>query len=462
MRITSDSFPASLLPRSVPSGIPGPRGLPWIGSFLEARRDILGLLERGVRDHGRLVRYRMGPFTLVLAHDPDDVRHVLVKNHTNYRKSPSYAVLREVLGNGLVTSEGDFWRRQRKLAQPAFHHKSLVGFAETMGRLAGELAGEWELAAGSVDLHHEMMRLTLRIVGHTLMSTELGGDVNTIGRAIEVVLDYTNEIEAFLFLPSWLPTRGKIRTRRAVAELDEVVYRLIGERRASGDYGTDLLGMLMAATDESDDSQMTDRQLRDEVMTLILAGHETTANALTWTWHLLGQHPEVAAALRRELDEVLGDRLPTLADVKQLPYTEAVIKESMRIYPPVWMIERQAIGADTIGGYPIAPDTLVAVSPWTLHRDPSIYPDPERFDPGRFLGDAGAERHRYAYLPFGGGPRTCIGNSFALMEATIVLATLAGRFDVTPISKQAVLPQPSVTLRPASPIRARVQRRARD
>lgn len=457
MRTSSNSTVAPPIPQPARRGlqaIPGPRGLPLVGSFLEVRRDPLGMLEDNMRRHGPTVRYRFGPFNLVHIQDPEDVRHVLVKNHASYEKSPSYDVLREILGNGLVTSEGSFWRRQRKLAQPAFHHQSLASFAETMGTLAAELADAWSRRPEERDVHEEMMRLTLRVVGHTLMSTELGGDANTIAEALRVVLDYANQFEAFLLLPRWFPTPQRIRARRAIAALDDIVFRLIERRRRSGEPGRDLLGMLMAATDDSGTERMSDRQLRDEVMTLVLAGHETTANALSWTWLLLGRHPEVATRLRGEIDEVLGGRPPALADLERLPYTQAVIKESMRVYPPVWMIERRALSDDVLSGYHIPAGTLVAVSPWTLHRDPAVFPDPERFDPERFLGDAAPGRYRY--LPFGAGPRTCIGNAFATMEAVIILATLAGRTEVQPLPGAAVAAEPSVTLRPSPGVWARV------
>lgn len=431
--------------------IPGPRGLPWIGSFLDARRDILGLLAGGVERHGPTVRFRMGPFRLVLINRPEDVRHVLVQNRDNYRKSPSYEILKTVLGNGLITSEGDFWKRQRKLAQPAFHHQSLAGFADTMGRLSAELAADWRRTPGVRDIHGEMMHVTLRIVGHTLMSTELGDDAGDIRAALDVVLAFANEIEQFLFLPEWLPTPGKIRARRAIESLDKIVYRLIRERRRAESPGTDLLGMLMAATDDGD--QMTDQQLRDELITLILAGHETTANALTFTFLLLARHPEINARLRAELDEVLGDRLPTLEDLKSLSYTEQVIREAMRIYPPVWMIERIAVDPDELGGYHVPAGHLIGISPWTLHRDPEVYPDPARFDPERFTEAAVAERNRYSYLPFGGGQRTCIGNAFAIMEAKIILATLASRVDVELADKRRIELEPSITLRPKRGLR---------
>lgn len=458
MRTASGSVVAPTQTKQKVRPIPGPRGLPWLGSFLEARRDILGLLERSVERYGPTVRFRMGPFHLVLVNRPEDVRHVLVQNRDNYRKSPSYEILREVLGNGLVTSEGDFWRRQRKLAQPAFHHQSLAGFADTMGRLAAELADDWTRAPGVRDMHGEMMHVTLRIVGHTLMSTELGDDAGDIRDSLDVVLKLANEIETFLFLPRWLPTPGKIRARRAIETLDRIVYRMIAERRRAADPGTDLLGMLMAATDGAE--QMTDQQLRDELMTLVLAGHETTANALTFTLWLLARHPEINERLRAELDEVIGDRPPTVADLKSLPYTEQVIKESMRIYPPVWMIERIAGSDDELGGYRVPKGHLIGVSPWTLHRDPDVWPDPERFDPGRFTEKACAGRNRYSYLPFGGGQRTCIGNAFAMMEAKILLATFASRCDIELADKRAIELEPSITLRPKRGLRLAISPRS--
>jgi cytochrome P450 len=428
-----------------------------VGSFIDARRDVLGLIEGGVRRYGPTVRFKMGPFRLVIVNRPEDVRHVLVTNRDNYRKSPSYQVLKAVLGNGLITSEGDFWRRQRKLAQPAFHHQSLASFADTMGQMAADLAADWTRAPGVRDIHAEMMHVTLRVVGHTLMSTELGEDAGDISEALDAVLKLANELETFLFLPEWVPTPGKRRAARAIEVLDQIVYRLIRERRESGEPGTDLLGMLMAATDG--DESMTDLQLRDELMTLILAGHETTANALTWTLLLLSRHPEVHERLRSELDEVLGVRLPGLADVKRLTYTEQVIKEAMRVYPPVWMVERQAVGDDELGVYHLPAGHLVGVSPWTLHRDPEVFPEPARFDPDRFTPEASAGRSRYSYLPFGGGQRTCIGNAFAMMEAVIILATLVSRFDIRLVDKRKIELEPSITLRPKRGLRMSVSPR---
>jgi cytochrome P450 len=459
MNESSAFLPAQRLHRTRLDLPPGPRGLPLIGSFVDAHRDILGLLERSVRDFGPTVRIRFGPFDVALIQRPEDIRHVLVQNHENYQKSPTYAVLRMVLGNGLLTSEGAFWRRQRKLAQPAFHHQRLVGFADTMARLADDCAHTWE-RADEVDVHQEMMRLTLRIVGHTLLSTELADDAGRLGAALGEVLAYAQNFEALLFLPSWVPTVGRRRARRAIAELDAIVLRLIADRRSRGEPGDDLLGMLLEATDDAGRPGMTDQQLRDELMTLILAGHETTANALSWTFYLLSRHPEVEARLVRELREVIGTGPARFGDLDRLVYTECVIREAMRLYPPAWMIERQAIARDRVGGYDLPAGWLVAVAPWTLHRDPDLYPEPEAFRPERFAPEAAASRSRYAYLPFGAGPRTCIGNAFAVMEAKLVLATLASRFRLTRVSSAPVEPDPGVTLRPRGDLRMRVTARA--
>ena len=406
------------------------------------------MFERYRRELGDTFTLRFGPYKMVVINRPEDIRHVLVKNHANYHKSPTYELLRPVLGNGLITSEGQFWRRQRKLAQPAFHHKSLIGFADTMTRLSLELADEWADAPRGIDAHAAMMNLTLRIVGHTLMSTEFGGEASAIGKALTTVLGYVGKSEAQLILPKWFPLPGKYKAERATKELNSVVLRLIEERRESVEDHYDLLSMFMAATDDDDGAQMTDEQLRDELMTMILAGHETTANALSWTWYLLSRHPEVARKLRDELDEVLQGRAPTLADLAKLEYTECVIKESMRLFPPVWIVERQALADDNLGGYQIKKGTIVAISPWLLHHDETTYPNPDAFDPERFRPSAAADRDRYAYLPFSIGPRTCIGNAFAMMESKIILAVLAQRFDVAMRPGQTVTPEAGVTLRP--------------
>lgn len=445
---------------------PGPRGIPLIGSALEIRRDILGLLHRGMLDHGDTVRFRFGPWDFVTIHRPEDIRAVLLERHAEFRKSPSYDGLKLILGTGLLTSEGEFWQRQRKLATPAFHHKRLVGFAETMTRCASELADTWagrEHAEAPVDVFEQMTALTFRIVGLTLFSTELSDHAGAMGPALAVATEHANYLATSLMLapPPWLPTPRNLRFRRAIEVIDEVVLGIIAERRRSGHDHPDLLGMLMAATVEGDPKAgMTDLELRDEIATLVLAGHETTANALTWTFLLLAQHPEIDARVHEELQRVCGDAPPTFEQLASLTYVGQVLDEAMRLYPPAWVFERQALADLELGAYAIPRGTLVAISPWTLHRHPGYWPRPERFDPDRFSDAAKAARPRYTYLPFGGGQRQCIGTNFALIEAKLVLACLLQRFRLELLPNQDLRPDPAVTLRPRQGLQMRLHPRA--
>ncbi|MFV8754574.1 cytochrome P450 [Nannocystaceae bacterium ST9] len=446
---------------------PGPRGLPLIGSALETRRDILGLLQRGMLEYGDTVRFRFGPWDFVTLHRPEDIRAVLLERHADFRKSPSYEGLKLILGTGLLTSEGEFWQRQRKLATPAFHHKRLVGFAETMTRCTSELGEVWaareHAGDATIDVFEQMTALTFRIVGLTLFSTELSDHAGAMGPALAVAVEHANYLATSLMLaaPPWLPTRRNRRFRAAVQVIDDLVLGIIAERRRSGEHHPDLLGMLMAATVEGDPSAgMSDAELRDEVATLVLAGHETTANALTWTLVLLAQHPEIDARVHEEIERVCGSAPPSFEQLAALPYVGQVIDESMRLYPPAWMFERQAIADVELGDYAIPRGTLVAISPWTLHRHPGHWPRPLHFDPDRFDEAAKAARPRYTYLPFGGGPRQCIGTNFALIEAKLVLATLLQRFRLELLPGQDLRPDPAVTLRPRQGLQMRLHPRA--
>lgn len=440
------------MPSSPSLRVPGPRGVPLLGSFPAAWRDILGLFVATARDHGEVARLTFGPYEYYLVNDPEVVKHVLVDNAKNYTKSKSYDGLRLVMGNGLVTSEGEFWRRQRKLAQPAFHKDRLASFAGTMVEATEEMLARWDAAGPRiVDVHGELMRLTLSIVGRTLFGKDLGaeaGEAAEIGEAIRVGLRFaTDHAESLVKLPQWLPTPANVRFARAVETLDTMVFRLIEERRRSkGDEG-DLLAMLMAARDDGNQG-MTDRQLRDEVLTLVLAGHETTAVALGWTFYLLSRHPDVERKMRAELAAVLGGRAPRFDDVANLPYTAQVLAECMRLYPPVWIFERCAIGPDRLGDYPIPAGTSIGIAPYTLHRNPRFFPNPEGFDPERFSKEAVAARPRTAYLPFAIGPRQCIGDGFAKMEAMLLLATILPRFQLSLLPGFRPEPEAKVTLRP--------------
>ena len=427
---------------------PGPRGHPILGSLPRARRDPLTLFTQNFREYGEVVRYRFGPVVAHLVSSPEGVQHVLAENNKNYGKQTrGYAALRYVLGNGLLTSEGEHWKRQRRIAQPAFHRQRIAGFAGAMVRAAQDCADALQAQRGrDVDLHHEMMRLTLRVVGETLLGYDPTADADQVGSALAFLLGVVNQRTArvFFFARPILPTPENRRMRRELAALDRVVMGMIADRRARpGDRG-DLLSMLMEARDAETGQAMDDRQLRDEAMTIFLAGHETTANALTFTWMLLAQNPPAMRELRAELASVLGGRVPTADDLPRLSFTRMLIQESLRLYPPAWIIARSASGPDRIGGYEIPARSIVFVCPYVVHRHPGYWEDPEGFDPHRFE----KEPPRGAYFPFGGGPRQCIGNGFATMEAELVLATMAQRvrFELPPGARLSL--EPSITLRP--------------
>ena len=433
---------------------PGPRGHPLLGSLPAARRDPLRLFMESFRDYGEVVRFRFGPMVAHLVSSPSGVNRILAENNKNYGKQTrGYESLRYVLGNGLLTSEGEFWKRQRRIAQPAFHKQRIAGFGQAMVRAASEAAAGFEARRGQViDVAEEMMRLTLRIVGETLLGYDPSDAAGEVGPALGFLLRMVNERTSRLifFGRPVLPTPENFRIRRSLATLDGIVQRIISERRKAP--GDDLLSMLMEATDEITAEKMDDKQLRDEAMTVFLAGHETTSNALTWTFLLLARYPAALRELRAELAQVLGDRDPTTEDLPKLPFTRMVIEESMRLYPPAWTIARSVAQDDEIDGFQIPAGSIVFVSPYVVHRHPGIWQDPEGFDPRRFAG----EKPRGAYFPFGGGPRLCIGNGFAMMEAELVLATIARRvrFELQP--GHPVVPEPSITLRPRYGMKMRV------
>jgi cytochrome P450 len=437
-------------------------GLPFFGSVCPAWRDPLTLFLESRARYGDVVRFKFGPFDYYLVNDPNVVKHVLVDNPKGYVKSRNYLGLKVVLGEGLLTSEGDHWRRQRKLSQPAFHREKLAGFASMMSMATRDMLTRWkdEDEKGAFCIHAEMMRLTFRIVGLTLFSSDVDGDAKKVGEAMEVAMHWANDYAESMFrIPPSIPTPANVRFRRAKKTLDDVVFRLIADRRKtaqkSGDYGDDLLGMLMGSTEEGSEAGMDDRQLRDEIITMILAGHETTANLMSWTFHLLSKHPDVERRVREEAVRVLGDRDPVLEDVKALEYTRMVLDEALRLYPPAWVFERQAIVADQLGDYRIEPGAIIGLCPYVLHRHPDHWENPEGFDPERFRPDRAEKRARYAYLPFGGGPRTCVGNHFAMMETQILLAMIVRdqRLELEPSHKVVV--DPVITLRPKTGIMVR-------
>lgn len=453
-------FKECAMPTRSLKAMPTPPGRLLTGHFQALWNDGPRTMLEGHRDHGDHVRFRFGPFSYVSLRDLEDVRKVLVTDAQRYTKSKVYTALKLLLGEGLVTSEGAMWQRQRKLSSPAFRPRAVASFTEAMGACTRDLGERWRgLGDGAeLDVHDEMMRLTLRIVGMTLVSKDLEGEARAFGEALSTVLEYINDVGGNpLASILWIPTAKNRRTLAARDTLDAVIQGIIDERRRAGSGPGDLLDMLMAARDEDTGEGMDARQLRDELMTLVVAGHETTSNALSWTWYLLSQHPEHVQRLRAEVDEVLGDRLPTPEDLAKLEHTERVLKESMRVYPPVWAVEREPSEAVEVGGYRLPKGTMIGISPYVLHRDPQHWPDPERFDPDRFTPERSAGRPRYAYLPFGAGPRVCIGAGFALTEAKAILAMLVRRFDLERVPGQAVHMEPGITLRPKHGLRMRLR-----
>jgi cytochrome P450 len=436
----------------------GPRGQFLVGNAFQVLRDPFGFLGRMVRDYGDVVLLRFGSVVTYVLNHPRDIEYVLRTNHRNFIKDRGTRMLTSLVGEGLLTSEGEVWRRQRRLAQPAFQFEQVQKYTAAMVAAGERLAEDWR--PGQVrDVHEDMMRLTLEIVAETLFGANVAGVSERVGRAMEVVMrHFASPLIWFDWLQK-LPTPGNLRFRRAVRQLDDVVYGLIRQRRTEGRDAGDLLSRLLEAQDEAG-NRMTDRQLRDELITLFLAGHETTALALSYTFHLLARHPDVEARLAAELDEVLTGRSPTAADLPQLRYTDWVVRESMRLYPPAYSIGREAVGDCEIGGYPVPKGTQISLIQWVVHRDSRWFPDPEAFRPERWDNDLARRLPRCAYFPFGDGPRVCIGSQFAMTEAVLVLATLARRFRLALVPGHEELRfLLSVTLRPKHGVVMRVEER---
>lgn len=435
----------------------GPSGLPIVGSTLSIQRDTLGFFDRA-RKYGGLFTFQMltpqGKLEVYSASKPEYVEYVLKTNRKNYRKSGAYSRLGSIMGNGLLVSEGDFWLRQRRLSQPAFHQQRLQLLASGIADATEQMISErWDrLDAGEpIDIANEMSRLTLTIVGRSLLSTDLANVSPEVGRAVQEVLDQASKrIKAAVAVPENAPTPSNRRFQRSLAILNDLVYGIIREHRARGEDSGDLISMLIAARDEETGEAMTDDQLRDEVMTAIIAGHETTAAALSWSWYLLSKGPDVRRRLENEAKDVLGDGYANFEAYQQLGYAQAVFKETLRLYPPAWLIARRANAADQIGGLPVAPESRVIMSPYLTHRDPALWTNPEGFDPSRFLpeNEGLLPQHEFAYYPFGGGPRQCMGRNLALMEGPIILATIARKYRLNLIPGAKVVPEAKVTLRP--------------
>jgi cytochrome P450 len=430
---------------------PGPRGLPILGMLLAVRRDPTGVFLRAARRYGDVAYFKIGPRRGYLITNPADVRHVLQDNARNYHKSPLYQKLRMSIGNGLLTSEDDFWLRQRRIAQPAFHRQRVAGLAGVMADAARETADQWESIAANgrpVDVADEMMRFTRTVVLRALLGGDLGPFSSTIDRAWTIINERIGESFWSLGIAERFQRAKARQFEEARFVLRQAVDYVINERRRNPSHSADLLSMLMETGDEETGERMTDEQLRVEVTTFLLAGQETTSLALTWTWYLLSQHAAARQRLEEEIDNVLGGRPPEFADLANLPYTRMVVDESMRLYPPAWGFSRQALNDDTLGGFHLPRGWLAFVVPYVLHRLPEYWKDPDAFEPERFSPERSADRPKFVYVPFGAGPRQCIGNQFALIEAQLSVATLTQRYRLQLAPKHRVEPWPLITLRP--------------
>jgi cytochrome P450 len=420
------------------------------------------LFEHLAATYGRMAYYRIGPSHIVLINEPEFIREILVVQPQNFIKERTQKRMKILLGEGLITSDGEVHRRQRRIAAPAFHRQRIQAYGELMVERAAAMRDTWKPGI-EIDASAEMMRLSLQVVARTLFAQEVTPDIESINHEVNVIMKLYNFLIALPRAEDYLhlPIPGLMRFRRARRRLDEVVHRMIADHRASGVDSGDLLSMLIRSRDdENDHSGMSDEQLRDEVLTIFLAGYETVANALAWTWMLLAQNPDAEAKLHAELDEVLAGRLPTLEDLPRLRYTEMVLAESMRLYPPAWAMGRQATVDVNIGPYFLPAGTYFFFSQYLIQRSPDHFPDPLRFDPERFTPERKAGRSKFVYFPFGAGSRQCIGEAFAWMEATLVLATLAQNWRLPLVPGQKLEVQPKITLRPKHGIRMVPEARA--
>lgn len=440
--------------------LPGPNGLPFLGMALEIRKDPLGTLQRMAREYGDIVGFQALGMPRVLLSRPEYVQQLLVLDHAKLHKSPlTKMAVGPLLGQGLLISEGDFWRRQRRLAQPAFHRARTNAYSPVMVECALEHAKQW-CGGETRNIAEEMMKVTLEVAVRTLFGTSLASDSENIGRATTFLMRYhLSRARTPWRVPAFLPTAANRRAERERRLLDSMVYRIISERKKETQPRNDLLTLLMAAMHE-DGTQMTESQLRDEIMTLFLAGHETTALSLSWTWYLLGENPAAEARLHEELHTVLGGRPADVGDLEKLPYLNAVVNEGLRLYPPAHMMARTNVEPVRFGEYEIPPGRTILASQWILQRDVRFFEEPEKFVPERWLDGLMERLPAGVYFPFGDGPRRCIGQGFALLETALVIAAIAQKFQFHLVPGHPVVPEPLVTLRPKYGIRMRIMKRA--
>ena len=433
---------------------PGPRGHKLLGSLPDFRRDIRTALLDGWREFGDVVQFNVAGAGYLVAH-PDDIQYILKDNEGNFPHAPFLrARWAKIVGGGLVTSKGTFWERQRRLANPSFHQDRIVDFGRIMTETTEEMLSEWDKAAATgepIEVRDEMMRLTITILSKAMFSANIWDKTELIRHDVGALLTHaSNRLFSPVDPPEWIPIPAHRRFLNAQRSFDSLIYDIIAERRKQP--GDDLLSMFLEARDEETGEAMDDIQVRDEVRTMFIAGHETTATSLGWTWYLLSAYPEVATRLRAELNEVLGGRVPTANDLPNLPYLWRVIQESLRLYPPIWMYLRTALTDDEVGGQWIRAGKNIYISPYVTHRHLDFYDNPEGFDPSRFEPDKTKDWHRFQYFPFGGGPRKCIGNNFAITEMQLVVATALQRVELELVPGHPVYVDAGLSLRPGEGI----------
>ena len=431
---------------------PGPHNHRLLGNARDIQRDPNGFNLSMLQSYGNVVAVRFLLWPTFMIFHPQDIKHVLQENYRNYSKD-TYLMqfIKPVLGQGLLTNDGQSWLHQRRLMQPAFHRQHLATFGTMMTTATLAMLERWQHATGQdqpLDMAQEMTRLTMRIVGQALFSIDLGDETQHIGQTFMTLMKLYADYLYNPIPPLGIPSPRNRRIQQTIRALDEVVYGIITAHRREYADQVDLLSLLLSARDAETGEEMSDRQVRDEVMTLLLAGHETTANALSWAWYLLSQHPEVEARLHTELEQVLGGQVPTVEHLSRLPYTRMVLEETMRLYPPAIGFNRKALANDEVGGYTVPARTLIWLSPYATHRHPDFWENPEVFDPERFSPERSTGRQHFAYFPFGGGPRLCIGSNFAMMEAQLILATVAQRYRLRLMPGHRVEPEVLLTMRP--------------
>src|SRR5688572_26107923 len=449
------------IPTPIPhKNIPGPRGLPILGVMPEMVGEMLVLFTNTARDYGGIARFKLLNKNYLLVTNPDYVKYILQDNYKNYIRGRSVETGRVLLGNGLPLTDGDFWLRERRLLQPAFHRERLAILTSTAANVIDSFIQNWEQSAQkgqSLDVDEEMMRLTLTVIIKSMFSADIDDKIQSLSHAFNVASKFMLWRSQQMWAPPLsVPIPRNVEYNRAFQVLNDTIYPLIAEARKNPK--DDLLGMLLAMRDEETGEGMTDQQARDEVVTIFFAGHETTAASLAWAFYLLSEHLEVEERVRDEVKAILNGRIPTFAELPKLTYTQRVIQEVLRLYPAAYLFAREAVTEDVIDGYPIPPKTLIFITPFITHRDPNYWPDPERFDPNRFTPEQVSSRPRHIYYPFGEGPHVCIGNNFALMEMQLILAMALQRFRLRLVPGHPIALKPEATLRSKHGMKMKVEK----